>query len=154
MTMAGFGNAGVPPAINRNMEERIAQEEAESKSFINPAVWEAYTSRHASPYMDAASIMAQNRKAIIKDATKGMDLSELEIDTALRGLVTRLVQCQENDGEMTSVLYIDDEKDVVEHVANLAVYLDKRMCVPRDMGAMSAACVKNIAVAMKEAILV
>ena len=38
LTMAGLGNAGVPPAIQQNMQERILWEETEAKESIDPGM--------------------------------------------------------------------------------------------------------------------
>jgi glutathione S-transferase len=157
LTMAGFGNAGVPSSIQQNIQERIAHERSEAEACIDPIVWKNYRrdmpmmpySVPKSPYFDAATIITQNRKAIVKDATKGLDLPEAEIDAALLGMVARLVQYEENTNQVP--LYIEEEEEqTAEHVAELAEYLDHRMCVPRDMGAMSAAVIKTMAVVMRQ----
>jgi glutathione S-transferase len=151
LTMAGFGNAGVPHTINQNMSERIAQEEEEAKSIVSQSdVWEGFrsTSSYAlpdSPFLDAATIMTSNRKAIVRDAAKGTlgdSYSEKEIDAALHGLVSRLIKYHDEGDDAT----FDDSN---EACADLAAYLDERMCVPRDMGSMSAATIKRAAVAMR-----
>jgi len=147
LTMAGFGNAGVPSTVMQNMKDREIEEESESKSLIRQTVWDDFHSSTrsysipASPYLDAATIIASNRKAIVKDAAKGLgnSYSEEEIDAALQGLVTRLMK--QHGG--------NDEVEYNDYVNELAVYLDNRMCVPRDMGAMSAATIKTIAAKSK-----
>eukprot|EP00980_Cylindrotheca_fusiformis_P031286 scaffold26122_cov127-Cylindrotheca_fusiformis.AAC.5 len=160
LTMAGFGNSGVPPSIKQNMQEREVYELEEAKACIDTTIWDSYYSMQSlvpnkSPYLDAASIMTKNRKAIVKDASssKGGELDglgEAEIDAALLGMVARLAQFDEETSNQM-VLYLEGEDpETAQHVAKLAEYLDRRMCVPRDMGAMSAAVIKTMAETMKQ----
>lgn len=158
LTMAGFGNAGLPPSIEQNMQERVLWEETEAKKCIDQGLWEEYQEKLQgdgyntianSPYWDVATIITQNRGPIIKDAQKRMDMDESVLDAALSGLVTRLVEC---DGD-TFPLYLEGEDmAITEQVAKIAAYLDDRMCVPRDMGAMSASVLKTVAVSMREVV--
>jgi len=95
--------------------------------------------------MDAATIMIRNRKAIVKDTTKRLgDYTEQDIDLSLQVLVQQLLQWHHDDEE--KILAYGENKDIV---ANLAAFLDERMCVPRDMGAMSAATIKKLSISLR-----
>lgn len=141
LAMAGFGNAGLPSDVVRNMDARISYEQEEAKACIDLDVWKDYSSSRphvaSSPHADAASIVTRNRQAIIKDmlkrgCDKGIPTSEEEVDSSLRALACILLDKGEN------------VKDV-PGLAAIAKFLDERMCVPRDMGAMSAATIKILA---------
>jgi glutathione S-transferase len=141
LTMAGFGNAGLPPDVGRNMDARISYEQEEAKACIDLNVWKDYSSSRphvaSSPHADAASIVTRNREAIIKDVLKrrgdkGLPSSEEEVDSSLRALACVLL----DEGENVKA---------VPGLAAVAKFLDERMCVPRDMGAMSAATIKILA---------
>jgi glutathione S-transferase len=145
LAMAGFGNAGLPPDIGRNMDARISYEQEEAKACIDLDVWKEYASSRphvtSSPHADAASIVTRNREAIMKDmlkrgggaSSKGLSSAEEEVDLGLRALACVLL---DEEGE--------NAKDV-PGLAAIAKFLDERMCVPRDMGAMSAATIKVLA---------
>lgn len=158
LTMAGFGNAGVPPSIQQNMQERVLWEETQAKDCIDQQLWEKYRQQlgssdyytiSKSPYWEVATIITQNKAAIVKDAQKRMKVDEEVLDAALSGLVTRLVEYKE--GQASFPIYLEGEDmSVTEQVAKIAAYLDERMCVPRDMGAMSASVLKTVAVSMRE----
>lgn len=157
LVMSGFGNAGLPPSIADTMEDRLVQEESEAIACINQNVWNNFRSTVCypvpkSPYLDAATIMVRNQKAIVKDAAKRMDgeYTEKDIDLALQVLIRQLIHwhttrdSNNDDGE----LLVDvDDKDTA---ATLAAFLDDRMCVPRDMGAMSAASLKKLSIQYRE----
>jgi hypothetical protein len=81
--------------------------------------------------------VTQNREAIIKDmlnrgGDKGLLSSEEEVDSSLRALACVLLDQGDNVKDVTGL-------------AAIAKFLDERMCVPRDMGAMSAATIKILA---------
>ena len=85
--------------------------------------------------------MVQNRAAIKKDTMKNgakWGLSdEKVVNEAMRALADILIN--NNDASKS-----------VEGVGALAAFLDHRMCVPRDMGAMSAASIKQLAYELYE----
>jgi hypothetical protein len=164
--MAGFGNSGVPPTIQSNMNERRSIELKEARQLINFDVWNAYCGCPnrslyvaSTPHAEAASILVSNCDALVSDIQKQQsrlrstnsnyvrylealptsteeledlvfDLSQLLMDTGSNKLV-------EPDFGSTRNKHLDD-------VACLAAFLDERMCVPRDMGSMPAACIKLI----------
>ncbi|CAJ1946561.1 unnamed protein product [Cylindrotheca closterium] len=153
LTMAGFGNAGLPPSIQQNMQERIVWEETQAKECINQALWERYHQDNEddvakSPYWDVATIITENKEAIIKDAQKRMDTEASVLNDVLMGLVTRLVEYEE--GQDFPLHLEEEDMKITVQVAKMATYLDDRMCVPRDMGAMSASVLKTVSVAMRE----
>jgi len=145
LSMAGFGNAFVPPEIEANMDELAKKEAAESLSIIDQDLWTEYISSRPyladSPQGEAALVMTRNRDAISVDTLKradsspwkdkGLPTSESELDGAMR--------------EMVQVLIQNGDASVSVSVGALAGFLDERMCVPRDMGAMSASAIKQLA---------
>jgi glutathione S-transferase len=149
LTMAGFGNAGVPGQVGRNMQDLATAEAAlaASGATINLGLWKEYagTRRHVAdtPQGQAALTILCNREAIIRDAVKraatapwsasNLPKIESEVEAALKGLIQVLLD-QDIPGD-----------DPLQAVGALAGFLDERMCVPRDMGAMSAACLKKVA---------
>ena len=142
LNMAGFGNAGLPPEIEANIEERLEAERVEAEQCINVDTWKDYASTRAfagkSPGYDVACIIAKNRDAILKDALKngkkqaGMSSEIGELDNSLQSLALALMG--------------DEVAKSERGVKAFAQFLDMRMCVPRDMGAMSAATIKLLAV--------
>lgn len=153
LTMAGFGNAGVPLDVSQRMEDvkveeskALTEEEVEKEQRI----WDLYSSTRpwvaSSASAEAASVMVRNRKAIVKDIGKRAapdypliaECTDNELDLALRSMVWLLYQ-NESDNIMINV----------ETVASLATYLDERMCVPRDMGCLSAAAIKRLIPTLK-----
>ena len=154
LTMAGYGNGGVPMDVSNRMSDMkfveskpLSQKEEEKTQ----QVWDLYSSSRpwvaGTPAAEAASVMTRNCKAIIKDLEKrrasneDMKLwTEEQVDEAMRAMVTLLCQDLEDFGEDLNGLM----EDYVEDVGVLATYLDNRMCVPRDMGCLSAATIKRL----------
>ncbi len=148
LMMAGFGNAGVPLDVSQRMEDvKIEESKAltEEEEEKEQRIWDLYSSSRpwvaSSASAEAASVMVRNRKAIVKDigkrAAAGYPLiaecTEDELDLAMRSIVWLLYQ-NESDNIMINP----------ETVASLATYLDERMCVPRDMGCLSATAIKRL----------
>jgi len=146
LTMAGFGNDGVPPQIDRNMQDLAAAEAKAAAASVNPELWRSYASSRPhvaeTPHAEAALTILRNRDAIIRDTVKraanapwhssGLPQTDADVDEALRCLVQ-------------SLLHHEEATKIAPSVGALARFLDERMCVPRDMGAMSAACIKQLA---------
>lgn len=153
LSMAGFGNSGLPPQIQSNMDNLLFKEEAEARRCIDLNVWQKYAMDRpyvqSTPHQEAAAIMIRNRGAIIKDTLKQaskplwkrvrLPSSDDEVDAALRAMVQLLLDSSSN---------LDSIIDVAT-VESLANFLDDRMCVPRDMGVMAAATIKNLAVRLR-----
>mmetsp|Transcript_122 Transcript_122/g.188 ORF Transcript_122/g.188 Transcript_122/m.188 type:complete len:471 (+) Transcript_122:73-1485(+) len=148
LTMAGFGNAGLPPQVQGNMEEIQVWEASTAKETIHVDLWNTYASTRPyvaeTPSAEAALIMTQNKDAILRDTLKnGSGLlgssSESELDEIMRAMIYILIH---QDGEEAK-----DAKNV-HGVGEFATFLDERMCVPRDMGSMSAASIKYLAYEM------
>ena len=151
--MAGFGNAGVPTEIKGNMDDLVAKEETIAQECIDLDVWKQHTSKYpyvaSTPYLEVASIITRNHEAICQDIIKqsgkpawnnwGLPDSLSSADLAIRKLVTLLI-----DGGDINSLHPGGED-----VGVLATFLDERMCVPRDMGFMSAAVIKNLSVQLR-----
>jgi glutathione S-transferase len=146
LSMAGFGNAFVPPQIEANMEELARKEAVAAKNTIDQNLWMEYASSRLyladTPQAEAGLIMTRNREAISMDALKraesspwkdkGLATSESKLDESMRAMVHALVEDDENS-------------KAAPGVGALAGFLDERMCVPRDMGAMSASAIKQLA---------
>jgi glutathione S-transferase len=153
LTMAGFGNAGLPPAIQGNMQDLVKIEQGmAAASTIDLDIWKVYASTRPyvsakSPHADAASIIARNRQAILQDTLKrattapwnqrGLPETNEQADKALRALAAILLQVHPKEQH-------DVIANQVDGLATVASFLDERMCVPRDMGAMSAATIKTL----------
>jgi hypothetical protein len=140
--MAGFGNSGIPPMIERNIQD-IAQYDG-TASIIDQNLWDLYRAQRpylaSTPQAEAGATIIRNRDAILGDALKraadwgqGLPETESEIDYAMRYLCRELIQGNQETQFSPPVVKI------------MASFLDDRMCVPRDMGAMSAAAIKHIA---------
>lgn len=149
LLMAGFGNAGTPPQVEANMDSLMEQEALSAKSIIDEELWKGFASTRpylaATPQAEAAATILNNRKAIALDVLKvadrsrwkdkGLPTTDTELDEVLRAMVCMLLDD-----------YNDDVHSTTTHaVGALAGFLDERMCVPRDMGAMSAASIKQLA---------
>lgn len=154
LNMAGFGNAGLPPDIESNIETIISKEEEEARECIDFSVWDAYAKDRdyvqSTPHREAAAIITRNRKAIIEDTLKqasssawkkaSLPTSEEAIDAALHAMVSLLLDPTLIDNQL---------EESIETVQSLATFLDHRMCVPRDMGVMPAATIKRLAVDLR-----
>ena len=71
------------------------------------------------------------------------------IDAAMRQLVEVLLQLDRGIGESNNAAVLkalQGGNEDLAAVGALATFLDERMCVPRDMGALSAARIAQIAV--------
>ncbi len=154
LTMAGFGNVGVPPVVSSRMDGEDIKESAPldlERKQRQQSVWETYaaTRPHVapSPGKEAASVLIRNREMIAKDILKRLGMKsnkhdlpsdEEQLDATMRSLACIL--CEDRYDKSTL-----DECKNDDHVKTLASFLDERMCVPRDMGALSAACYKRLA---------
>jgi glutathione S-transferase len=156
LSMAGFGNAGVPPTIRANMNGLIAKEEYESRyamEYYGPALWREYAKRRPylaqqSPSDQAALTIVQNHNAIMADAwrrcsdgngtnndpTLWATREALEAD--LKALVVALLSSSSSSSSNNN----NGTTTTISHSARrLAQFLTERMCVPRDMGCLPAA---------------
>jgi glutathione S-transferase len=160
LSMAGYGNNGVPPTVVGRMEELNLNEglpQTEEGRIRNQSLWDDYRSKRPylanTPSAEAGHVLIRNHKAIAKDVLKradvlqnaGFPLTETGIDTAMRALASILVFGSEKDGQYNDLEVAANEAHNVEGVFALAKFLDERMCVPRDMGMMSADAIKRIA---------
>ena len=136
------------------MQDRVAWEEAEACRLTRTedlTLWQEYSASRpflaSSPAAQAALIITKNRQAIIQDISKRAELPTTEsavLEEALQFLVHLLLK---NRG----VEDVNKKASIVrDTVVALTAFLDERMCVPRDMGAMSAACIKKLAVELRE----
>lgn len=155
LTMAGYGNAGsVPAVISERMEEAnmreslpISSEEQERQQRLWNAFIEDRPYVAPSPSKEAASVLIRNKDMILADIQKRKSAKlvdqclpdkDEELDIIMRALATVLSE------DMFDVDVIEKCKQI-NHVFDLAAYLDQRMCVPRDMSRLSAACIKRLA---------
>lgn len=150
LTMAGFGNAGLPPDIDQNMQDLQDKELKEAKNCIRQNLWDKYKEGRGhvaeTPAAEAAQIITRNREAIIADTFKRATMDRKWKQTDLPSTPTDV---DETLRELVDVL-LNDDGDLLTNasrraVGSLAAFLDERMCVPRDMGAMPAATIKVLA---------
>jgi len=162
LTMAGYGNAGVPPDVVDRMDDLGAEEsrpQTEVERVRDQALWEEYISTRPylakTPSAEAGRILISNREAIVKDTLKrastlegsGLPLeSEKGLDNAMLALATILIYGDEDDGQYDDMEIAAKEATHVKGVYAMANFLDERMCVPRDMGTMSANAIKRLSV--------
>lgn len=110
LSMAGFGNSGVPPSVQGNMVGRIQKEVELARHSIDFDIWDEYASTRlsvmGSPHANAAVVIIRNRDALIKDtlkhatkktaySTRWGDLlpkSEKDIESSLRDLAGVLIE--------------------------------------------------------------
>jgi len=161
LTMAGYGNGGVPPDVvgrieDLQIEESVAQSEEER--IKDQTLWDEYRSTRPylakTPSAEAGRVLLSNRNAIITDTLKrassldgsGLPLDEDGLDASMKALAILLIYGSEDDGHYDSLAVASKEAVDVKGVFELAKFLDERMCVPRDMGAMSADCIKRLSV--------
>lgn len=121
LSMAGFGNSGVPPNIQANMDAVIAKEVEESRRAMEygPALWKKYTKDRPylakSPSAQGALAIIQNHARICDDAFKRTETwkSSNDLDDDLRLL--------------TKVLLDTEPKHISPKVKTLAMFLTERM---------------------------
>lgn len=75
----------------------------------------------------------------------GIPLDEKGLDSVMLALACILVYGSENDGHYNDLEVASKNAHGVDGVYYLARFLDDRMCVPRDMGMMSADAIKRLA---------
>ena len=94
--------------------------------------------------------MIRNRELIVKDVAKRVGVksnifdlpsNEKDLDLAMRSLACIL--CDDRYDKETVEECKNDS-----YVKSIASFLDERMCVPRDTGAMNAACIKRLAASL------
>ena len=152
LTMAGFGNAGALPSLVSSRMEELAIKEGEPLSLQErqnqQSLWDQYSATRpyvaSSPNEEAASVLIRNRENIVKDISKNNKNYDLpsdtnELDETMRSLACLL--CNEDRYSDEIVQTCKDKHG--KHVRSLAAFLDDRMCVPRDMGVLSAAYFKR-----------
>ena len=160
LTMAGYGNAGVPPGVVGRMHDFNIEEsrpQSETERAVDQALWDQYRSTRSylayTPSAEAGRVLLGNRDAIVKDTLKcansfgkmGVPLDEKGLDDAMRALATILIYGSAEDGHYESLESASKDASEVKGVFQMAKFLDQRMCVPRDMGFMSAGAIKRLA---------
>ena len=167
LCMAGFGNMGnVPDDILDRMEQETGNETDEDKHFLSSEdleremkLWKEYSSTRTylaqSPGSEAAATLVRNREAILKDVEKRIKFTKgwkeklpLEKENGMNDAMcalTYLLLQEEKSKE--DIIAVQEEMNggLLRDVGVVASFLDERMCVPRDMGEMSAAAIKRIA---------
>lgn len=145
-----FDLQGLPPQIDQNMQALADKELQEAKGCINQELWAVYAAGRDyvadTPAAEAARVITKNRQAIIADTVKRATTDGKWKDTDLPDDPDEV---DETLREMAEVL-LNDDGDLLTNasrrtVGSLATFLDERMCVPRDMGSMSAAAIKVLA---------
>jgi glutathione S-transferase len=173
LTMAGFGNDGVFSKLQGSVEQYVAAERAEALALCNDpntmVIWNKYraTRPHvaATPHDDVAALLCRNRHSLVNDIVKRsvsrpswtervLPQTYDDADATLRLLTKVMIakgQEQEEPGKRKVVDVAQLLGASAKAVGDLAVFLDERMCVPRDMGAMSAAALKVVAMELDSA---
>lgn len=142
LSMAGYGNAGIPPSVSDRMNDMALAESVpltSDQEEEQQGIWSQYVESRpwiaATPELETASIITKNRKAILSDTLNrgGSDLPQDmdELDEVLRGLAGTLCD-------------LTDESSFDVDVTALASFLDQRMCVPRDMGSICSGVIKRM----------
>lgn len=122
-------------------------------------LWKEYSSTRTylaqSPGSEAAATLVRNREAILKDVEKRIKFTKgwkeklpLEKENGMNDAMcalTYLLLQEEKSKE--DIIAVQEEMNggLLRDVGVVASFLDERMCVPRDMGEMSAAAIKRIA---------
>ena len=145
LSMAGYGNAGTPATVLKRMDEAAAIDAFGGAQLVTQQVWSDFAESrpHAAPTAsaEAAATIVRNRVDILVDATKRKALADgTDTDAALRA-VAGLLQA---DDEFRAACL------ATPGVAELAAFLDNRLCCPRDMGAPCAAELKKLAAKLKD----
>ena len=161
LAMAGYGNAGVPPDVIDRMDYLCVEEsrpQTDEERVRDQALWDEYRSTRkylaATPSAEAGRVLLSNREAIVKDTLKrsatlegtGLPLDEKGLDNAMRALTTLLIYGDKEDGQYEDLAVAAKEAVNVNGVFAMAKFLDERMCVPRDMGSLSADAIKRLSV--------
>ena len=160
LTMAGYGNAGIPPDVIDRMDYLCVEEsrpQTAEERVGDQTLWDKYRSTRpylaATPSAEAGRVLLSNREAIIKDTLKRsatlegtVPLDEKGLDNAMRALTTLLIYGDKEDGQYEDLADAAREAVDVNGVFEMAKFLDERMCVPRDMGSMSADAIKRLSV--------
>lgn len=138
LSMAGFGNAGIPLTVQTNMDLLLEKELAESTKLVSTtgeqSIWKQYaeTRPHVArtAHGEAARVILENREAIASDTQKNCqdswDTGNIgSLDDAMKDLVGALMR--------------NDRSRSTPGSKQLARFLTERMCVPRDMGCLPSA---------------
>ncbi|KAL7427621.1 hypothetical protein ACHAXH_000641 [Discostella pseudostelligera] len=161
LKMAGYGNSGSIPSLLERMDSFGVEEsrpQTEEKRRKDQALWDAYRSTRPhlanTPSAEAGRVILNNREALVRDILKrastldgaGIPLDEKGLDETMRALASILIYGIQTDGQYNEMEVVSKEAWDVNGVVALAKFLDERMCVPRDMGAMSADAIKRLSV--------
>jgi glutathione S-transferase len=154
LTMHGYGNAGVVPDELTDRLDRVMTQPSHLDK-VDARLWTTYAKNRphvaSTPHAHAALVMVRNRHAIVADAAKRLEEDPSRVDESLRQLSHHLIvrgsdnEARATTHETSSPPTCDDDDEVVDvSVVRMARFLSDRMCVPRDMGAMPAACIQEI----------
>ncbi len=163
LKMAGYGNSGSIPSsllMERmdNLGVKESRPQAEEERRRDQALWNDYRFNRPhlanTPSAEAGRVLVNNRDAIVKDVLRrssildgiGIPLDEKGLDETMRALASILIYGCEADEQYNEMEVASKEGWDVKGVVALAKFLDERMCVPRDMGAMSADAIKRLSV--------
>lgn len=168
--MAGFGNMGSVPSIIKNRMTEYEEVESltlfltEEEEEQERSLWKEYQSAGRDfiapegPGVEAAAILIRNYEGILKDISKRVKFerqwkdilphdNEKRMENSLLGLAYLLMEEGKAPSKKDVIVGVQDELkgELLHDIGAMAAFLDDRMCVPRDMGEMSAAAIKRIA---------
>lgn len=146
LTMHGYGNAGAPVEVADRLQ--LLRTRPEHLAKVDKKVWRAYADSRpyvaSSPHAHAALVLVRNRRAIAVDALKRLEnVTPEEVDESLRNLAHYLIVLGSvNSSDNLKKRSPNEAPD--RNVIRMAQSLSDRLCVPRDMGCMPAACIREI----------
>ena len=139
LSMAGFGNAGVPANVQCNIDARVETEIKLAERCIDFKIWDDYAADRSylseTPHAEAAAVITRNRQALVKDTVKQLTTpsssyynkgewttilpsNESDIDILLRELAQLLLET----GSARQIT--PNSSEISKEVASLAAFLD------------------------------
>jgi glutathione S-transferase len=155
LEMQGYGNAGrAPTLLERASAAEEDREASVSRWRTHAAARGDSTARSAAE--ECAAILVRNREAVASDAAARRVATAEVVDVGMRAVAKMLA----DEGKDT-VASADDhaapaadpvasiEPSVREAASIVAQHLEKRLCVPRDMGMPAALSLRALAAALE-----
>eukprot|EP00466_Bigelowiella_natans_P017930 jgi/Bigna1/135689/aug1.30_g10397 len=160
LASAGYGNAGHAPKLlekygndeNFHLVPSYAEERGGSEER-RKILWRHYRELNTNnaermcqtPREEAAAKIIRNHAAILKDATRYLSAEPEDADTALRAITSAIqngLDPVDAARELRTALEGrregQDDGVLLQVTSDLSKYLQSRICIPRDMGALPA----------------